>query len=59
MMSILLSCVIYGHTLGGQAVIGAAVVFVTLMCNAYAKHRVRVKQAERQAAAKSGAVNHV
>ena len=49
MMSILLSCMIYGHTLGGQAVLGAVVVFGTLFFQAYAKHRIRVKQAERQA----------
>ena len=44
MISILLSCLIYGHVLSGQAVLGATVVFLALFLQIYAKWRIKQKQ---------------
>ena len=48
MFSILLSCLIYGHYLSGQSIVGALVVFVALFLQIYAKYRIKQKQQQQQ-----------
>ena len=42
-LSILLSCIIYRHSLAGQALIGVAIVFVALFLRIYARYRTANK----------------
>lgn len=47
MFSILLSCVIYGHVLTSQALVGVVVVFGALFLQIYAKYRIQQKKQQQ------------
>jgi len=47
MFSILLSCIIYGHVLTSQAILGVFVVFLALWFQIYAKYRIQQKKSQQ------------
>uniref|UniRef100_A0A7M5XMB6 Adenosine 3'-phospho 5'-phosphosulfate transporter 1 n=2 Tax=Clytia hemisphaerica TaxID=252671 RepID=A0A7M5XMB6_9CNID len=47
MLSILLSCIIYGHVLTSQAALGVSVVFCALFLQIYAKYRIKQKKSQQ------------
>lgn len=53
MFSILLSCIIYGHVLTQQAILGVLVVFLALWLQVYAKYRIKQKKDAAAAASNS------
>lgn len=54
MVSILLSCMIYGHTISSQSGFGVIIVFTALLFQIYAKYRIRQKQQQQRIATREG-----